>query len=101
MIINVRGPNGSGKTTIVRKFLSKHTTVFVDDGLYIKGLELLVVGPYIRNGEWLSTGGCDHFTTERTLSILRGGGYRNYLFESAQASKSFGKWSELALEVGF
>ena len=60
-IIQVRGPNGSGKTTIIRNFIQKHG--FEPVSVFVNGSEVecsrvgdaIIIGRYDRN----ECGGCD------------------------------------------
>jgi predicted ABC-type ATPase len=98
MIIDLRGTNGSGKTTIVQNFLQGSTFLgnshLVDD--------LFIVGPYIRDDEYLSTGGCDCLSSDDVEGLVRKN-YEKYhiLLEGADISTTYRRWISLANEVGF
>lgn len=101
MIINIRGPNGSGKTKLVQDLLDSHNFYEVINGNYIPEYNLFIIGPYIKNGEFMSTGGCDQLSVNEVIHIIKSCPYSNILFESAAVSRSYKIWAELATEIGF
>lgn len=104
MIINLRGPNGSGKTSLVQNILNNYEFHEVQDGYYVPPMELFIAGPYINSkGQFLPTGGGDQLTSDDLECIVSDARdkYRNILFEKAAASYSFKRWACFADGVGF
>lgn len=112
MIINLRGTNGSGKSTVIFQLLDGRTVEVVDlahykskagkdrhvEGYHCAELELIVVGRYAT-----ACGGCDGIPTQdliceavRKASTLA----QNVLFEGVIVSTLFSRYSELAKELG-
>ena len=80
MIIDLRGTNGSGKSTIARKFLGEFTGL----SYYNSERDLYVLGPYT-----MPTGGCDQMKPHSLVyELIDMYHHRNVLFESAWSSYS-------------
>ena len=108
MIINVRGANGSGKTTAVRWFLEGASEISLADYRTPKGIvrfvtgyrgknDVCVVGPYKTN-----CGGLDAVPNfETTFRCLRVGisTYDDVLCEGVLSSTVFGSWFDFAKDM--
>jgi hypothetical protein len=105
MIVNIRGTNGSGKSTIVKRFLQRYpyTEVFGTAGprrpeaykVRLPGRWLYIIGPYLT-----ATGGCDALTlTSAGLTEILNKYQKlgNVLFESVVLSTYFGVVGEWLL----
>ena len=117
-VVDIRGPNGSGKTWVVRQLIAAATKVtelrgpvFCDpedtkptdvwgirlDGLLADGSPVYAVGPY----DELPTGGCDRIyrqetVTDRVRYLARHG---SVVFEGVITGMTFGRYGELAREL--
>lgn len=102
MIVNVRGTNGSGKSTVVQEFmaLGQRVPVYGILGtrypeayrcIFPKGLVVYALGPY-----HIPTGGCDNFGTDEALLTVLGRYVPrgNVLFEGCRISDHWGKVGE-------
>jgi AAA domain-containing protein len=103
MIIMIRGCNGSGKTTIIRKLMKKFRANQIIKGARIVGYRLqdtkhctYIVGRYET-----PTGGCDGFKTvadvEDWVTYFAGKG--NVIFEGAMISTLTGRFVALAQKL--
>ncbi len=112
MIVNLRGTNGSGKSTVIFQLLDGKTVEVVPlasyqskagrerfvEGYLCQELDLVVVGKYAT-----ACGGCDGIPTQdlicesvRKASTLA----QNVLFEGVIVSTLFSRYSDLAKELG-
>lgn len=109
MIINVRGTNGSGKTTVVRRVLKQ----FPHEPLELRGRSkrptryrlqsggqgTIILGSY----ENLVTGGCDTLKPiDEIERLLRRSQLEadHVIFEGVMVSRTFTRWASLANELG-
>jgi hypothetical protein len=101
-VVNLRGTNGSGKSTIVKKFLQRYpyTEVFGSAGprrpeaykVRLPGRWLYVIGPYLT-----ATGGCDALSlngVELTEVLNKYKKLGHVIFESVVLSTYFGAVGE-------
>lgn len=100
MIIDLRGTNGSGKTSIVQKFVIQSIEI---EGGYLYQDRLFILGPYYDDtGNFLSTGGCDKLTSDEIEELIHK--YRHkydILLEGADVSTSYKRWEKIAIDIGF
>lgn len=108
-IINLRGANGSGKSTVAFKLMERQPTGFVKEvqlaeyttpkgarravpGYHLLGLDLIVVGPYRTQ-----CGGCDGIKTQelikQSVHVARGIA-RHVFFEGVIVSTLFSGYLE-------
>jgi hypothetical protein len=116
-VINLRGTNGSGKSTAVRKILIDHShsriklTSVGDAGCYVPSLDLIVVGEYPYNQGGLLTkepyalagGGCDGFGTQDDVceAVRKAHSIAlNVLFEGIIVSTIYRRYAALTKELG-
>lgn len=111
LIINLRGTNGSGKSTAARSML-RHDSLLPEirekgSNVTIMGVNCLtdgrtiLVGPYPEG----KTGGCDRV---KTFEIMRGAirracdmRYPIVIFESVTVSTVFGSWADFCQQEPF
>lgn len=104
MIVNVRGCNGSGKTTAVRALLGINVKIIRDVApcpiTLDESKEIALIGPY----EEGKCGGCDRIKTfALTQETIRCATerYRHVVFEGVIVSTVFGSWATFCREVPF
>lgn len=108
VIINLRGTNGSGKSTVARAFPGEGVTLAPFStpkgklrhvvGNYSKEFDLIVVGPYRTE-----CGGCDAIGTQDQVceSVASAAGLAEHvLFEGVIVSTLFERYRKLSLRLG-
>ncbi len=107
-IFNIRGTNGSGKTTIVRKLIEECKTPIVKRDCYNpegkKVGEWSKIGWNAVIGKYSTTcGGCDTIKTQadaKRLITIAASASKNVIFEGILISTIYQPWSDFAHEVG-
>ena len=111
MIINIRGTNGSGKTTAARSlfeeggvdkplvsYATKTGAIRWVTGVYVKKRDLIVVGSYATK-----CGGCDGIKTQDLIceAVRAAAGLVRYVvFEGVLVSTLFSRYANLSEELG-
>jgi hypothetical protein len=109
MIINIRGTNGSGKTTVIRRLMDHYgqTAVRVRAGEIVAhrlGCGAMVVGRYVSKADpstLTPTGGCDTITTQDEVcdAVRRFSKRGSVLFEGLLISGLWFRYDALAREL--
>jgi hypothetical protein len=101
LILNLRGTNGSGKSTAARSLIPDVSYEVELAGVKCTvGNDVCLIGGYPEG----KTGGCDRV---KTYDLMRGaireaaGTYPIVLFESVTVSTVFGSWAEFCCELPF
>ena len=101
MILNIRGCNGSGKSTVAMGLLDGPPRLLLTpEGPLTAGVEVALIGPYPEG----KTGGCDRLKTfDETRRLIRYARdrYRVVVFEGVIISTVFGSWATFCCEVPF
>ncbi len=104
IIVNIRGPSGAGKTTLVRRLMAVHGPALpiASPGCdrhegYQVGPDLQVVGDYRGNAP-----GLDHRSDGPTIDRLvrEYARYGSVVFESLFIVEQVTRWRQLALDLG-
>ena len=99
-VIDIRGCHGSGKSTLVRKILSKYeNTVILNEDIpyhYIDELNLCVLGRYDMKGS-----GIDNVKESDRLQkfVEEKSHHHNVIFEGIIVSETFSRWNSVASSI--
>ncbi|RJR13384.1 hypothetical protein C4588_01080 [Candidatus Parcubacteria bacterium] len=89
--VDIRGTNGSGKTTVVRRFLQNKTIEIVEGDTFVKDFHIWTVGRYDR----AECGGADGVQPIDEIE-QRVKSYNRCIVEGVIVSHSFARWYEVA-----